>query len=85
MDVGCFQWHVGFYHAQVVASCQEWKHAQKSKELLAALKRRLSDAVGPAFDAEDFQWPWFEMSGEHWDNHNRYEETWKHRLGIVYS
>ena len=58
-----------------MANCQEWKSAQKSPQQLAALKRRLSDAVGPVFDAEDFQWPWFEMSGEHWDNDNRYEES----------
>eukprot|EP00439_Symbiodinium_sp_Y106_P034919 s6497_g4.t1 len=64
---------VVFNHMLVVANCQEWKSAQKSPQQLAALKRRLSDAVGPVFDAEDFQWPWFEMSGEHWDNDNRYE------------
>ena len=60
---------------QVVASCEEWKTAQSSEKQIAALKRRLDDAVGPVLDAEDFQWPWFEMSGEHWDNENRYEDS----------
>ncbi|CAE7637305.1 unnamed protein product [Symbiodinium pilosum] len=64
---------VVFNHMLVVASCEEWKRAQSSEKQIAALKRRLDDAVGPVLDAEDFQWPWFEMSGEHWDNENRYE------------
>mmetsp|Transcript_46807 Transcript_46807/g.105117 ORF Transcript_46807/g.105117 Transcript_46807/m.105117 type:complete len:622 (+) Transcript_46807:245-2110(+) len=64
---------VVFNHMMVVASCQEWKNAQKSAHALTSLKQRLAAAVGPTLDAEDFQWPWFEMSGENWDNENRYE------------
>lgn len=29
---------------------------------------------------EDFQWPWFEMSGDHWDNENRYEAPERSRI-----
>ena len=49
--------------AQVVASCHEWREAQKSEKSLAALKRRLADAVGPTLGAEDFQWPWLLDAG----------------------
>jgi len=64
---------VVFNHMIVVASSHEWERAQGNPRELQALKKRLSQAVGPSLDAEDFQWPWFKMHGPHWDNKNRYE------------
>mmetsp|Transcript_69831 Transcript_69831/g.188124 ORF Transcript_69831/g.188124 Transcript_69831/m.188124 type:complete len:401 (+) Transcript_69831:3-1205(+) len=64
---------VVFGHMLVVASGSEWERAQSKPRELQALKQRLSQAVGPTFDADDFQWPWFKMEGRHWDNDNRYE------------
>ncbi|CAJ1397634.1 unnamed protein product [Effrenium voratum] len=62
---------VVFNHMIVVASGHEWKAAQKSPERLKELQRRLVSHT--AMELEDFQWPWFDMSGEHWDNENRFE------------
>lgn len=64
---------VVFNHMVVVASGHEWKQAQGNPTQLEALQRRLDKAVGPTLGIEDFQWPWFMMSGPHWDNENRYE------------
>jgi len=64
---------VVFNHMIVVAGAHEWQHAQRDPKKLTSLKRKLSEAVGPWLDAEDFQWPWFKMEGPHWDNDNRYE------------
>jgi len=62
-----------FNHMLVVAGSREWERAQRDTQLLKVLKQKLTDAVGPTLDAEDFQWPWFKMVGPHWDNENRYE------------
>mmetsp|Transcript_80122 Transcript_80122/g.166679 ORF Transcript_80122/g.166679 Transcript_80122/m.166679 type:complete len:796 (+) Transcript_80122:2654-5041(+) len=64
---------VVFNHMIVVASGHEWGNAQGKPDELARLKQKLSQAVGPSLCADDFQWPWFNMSGPHWDNDNRYE------------
>eukprot|EP00929_Paragymnodinium_shiwhaense_P118997 TRINITY_DN90890_c0_g1_i1.p1 TRINITY_DN90890_c0_g1~~TRINITY_DN90890_c0_g1_i1.p1 ORF type:complete len:783 (+),score=174.35 TRINITY_DN90890_c0_g1_i1:69-2351(+) len=62
-----------FNHMIVVASGDDWKRAQKDASLLKTLQKRLADAVAPHLEVEDFQWPWFMMSGPHWDDDHRYE------------
>ncbi|CAK9084555.1 4-alpha-D-glucan glucanohydrolase) [Durusdinium trenchii] len=62
---------VVFNHMLVVGSCHEWRQAQANPARLKQLQERLVRET--SMRLEDFQWPWFEMSGEHWDNENRYE------------
>eukprot|EP00435_Cladocopium_sp_Y103_P059876 s201_g21.t1 len=62
---------VVFNHMLVVGSCHEWRHAQKDPGKLKELQQRLVQQT--PMKLEDFQWPWLEMSGDNWDNENRYE------------
>uniref|UniRef100_A0A7S4RSN3 Alpha-amylase n=1 Tax=Alexandrium monilatum TaxID=311494 RepID=A0A7S4RSN3_9DINO len=62
-----------FNHMLVVASADEWRRAQGDPTLLEALKQRLEERVGPTFDRDDFQWPWFELQGAEWDGPMRME------------
>ncbi|CAE8711296.1 unnamed protein product, partial [Polarella glacialis] len=62
-----------FNHMQVVASCDEWRRAQHDHGHLESLKRRLSERLGPTFNRNDFQWPWFALEGAEWDGPNRME------------
>ncbi|CAE8586174.1 unnamed protein product, partial [Polarella glacialis] len=62
-----------FNHMQVVASCDEWRQAQHDHGHLESLKRRLSERLGPTFNRNDFQWPWFALEGAEWDGPNRME------------
>jgi len=64
---------VVFNHMQVVASCEEWRRAQHDHGLLEHLKGRLDQAFAPAFNRDDFQWPWFELQGSEWDGPMRME------------
>jgi len=64
---------VVFNHMLVVASADEWQHAQHDEGKLRWLQSKLSEEVGPALNAADFQWPWFRMVNQHWDNLSRYE------------
>eukprot|EP00928_Gymnodinium_smaydae_P018184 TRINITY_DN16925_c0_g1_i2.p1 TRINITY_DN16925_c0_g1~~TRINITY_DN16925_c0_g1_i2.p1 ORF type:complete len:826 (+),score=182.00 TRINITY_DN16925_c0_g1_i2:66-2543(+) len=62
-----------FNHMQVVASCDEWRRAQHDQGYLDALKGRLEHALGPTFNRDDFQWPWFALEGKEWDGPRRME------------
>jgi len=62
-----------FNHMKVVAGCDEWRRAQHDHGHLEHLKRRLSENLGPTFNRNDFQWPWFPLEGEEWDGPNRME------------
>lgn len=62
-----------FNHMQVVASCEEWRKAQQDDGLMEILQRRLSQKLGPTFNRDDFQWPWFPLEGDDWDGEQRME------------
>lgn len=62
-----------FNHMQVVASCEEWRKAQQDDGLMEILQRRLSQKLGPTFNRDDFQWPWYPLEGDDWDGEQRME------------
>ncbi|CAJ1414023.1 unnamed protein product [Effrenium voratum] len=62
-----------FNHMQVVASCEEWRKAQQDDGVMEILQRRLSQKLGPTFDRDDFQWPWYPLEGDDWDSDKRME------------
>lgn len=62
-----------FNHMQVVASCDEWRKAQQDDGLMEILQRRLSQKLGPTFNRDDFQWPWYPLEGDDWDGDQRME------------
>eukprot|EP00913_Durusdinium_trenchii_P020648 g19390.t1 len=70
-----------FNHMQVVASCEEWRKAQQDERVATApddglmeiLQRRLSQKLGPTFNRDDFQWPWYPLEGDDWDGEQRME------------
>ena len=37
------------------------------------LQRRLSQKLGPTFNRDDFQWPWYPLEGDDWDSEKRME------------
>jgi len=61
-----------FNHAQVVASCDEWRAAERNATKHEKLLSRL-DGACENLTREHYE-EWHEMSGIHWDNANR--TTW---------
>lgn len=41
--------------------------------LMEILQRRLSQKLGPTFNRDDFQWPWYPLEGDDWDGEQRME------------
>lgn len=62
---------VVFNHMAVVATCDEWRHAQHDHGKREELLRRL-DTHFPPLTRDDFN-PWRECRPEDWDNENRFE------------